>query len=769
MKWSNVKLIFTRELRDQLRDRRTLFTVLVLPLLLYPLMGMALLQVSQFMREHPTKIWIVGADNLPNEPALLIDTGLNPELLPGVDPKLIDLAHSGEDDEAFLNLISKFKSETDKSVYGDTVIDRMLQEEMKKRGADLAVIIPRKIKSRSQSNADDEEPAGSNPTVYVFRNSASDKSNIAADRFNLLIANWQKRIADKVLAENNLTRESMQSFAVAHADVADASWKKAAIWSKILPFIVLIWSLTGAFYPAVDLCAGEKERGTLETLLSSPAARNEIAIGKLLTVMTFSMTTSLLNLLSMGFTGIFVISRLGASMGGGNSPLMAGAVGLPPMSSIGWLLLALIPISALFSALALAAASFARSSKEGQSYLVPLMMICMPLMMLPMMPAAKLDFGTSLIPVSGLMLMLRGLIEGQFSETIPFAGPVVAVTLICCWLAIRWVVVQFNSEKVLFRPSERFGIGAWLKEIFRTRTDLPLASHAIMCGVVILVLKFFIGLGIASNPTNWFDFAKQTIIVLVATVGIPALLMAAFLTHRPRRSLKLSTCSIPVACAAVLTALCLHPAVMWLTAGVMTMYPPTGDMHTIEQFISGILADAPGTWAIILVFALAPAVIEELAFRGFILSGLQSLGNNVKAIIISSILFGVAHSILQQSIITFFVGLVIGYIAVRTASIIPCILFHFTHNATSVLMSMVDSHTMQQYPLLGAFLEPTEAGVYQYGILPGILMATVGVLILIWFWNAGVEDDPRIESGQPVTFQSDKARSLQSFVSKISS
>ena len=127
-----------------------------------------------------------------------------------------------------------------------------------------------------------------------------------------------------------------------------------------------------------------------------------------------------------------------------------------------------------------------------------------------------------------------------------------------------------------------------------------------------------------------------------------------------------------------------------------------------------------------------------------------------------------AHSILQQSIITFFVGLVIGYIAVRTASIIPCILFHFTHNATSVLMSMVDAGTMQQYPLLGAFLEPTEAGVYQYGILPGILMAVVGVLILIWFWKAGVEEDPRSQGGQPVTFQSDKARSLQSFVSKIS-
>ncbi len=64
MKWRNVKLIFSRELRDQLRDRRTLFTVAVMPMLLYPLMGMAMLQVGQFMREYPTKAWLIGVENL---------------------------------------------------------------------------------------------------------------------------------------------------------------------------------------------------------------------------------------------------------------------------------------------------------------------------------------------------------------------------------------------------------------------------------------------------------------------------------------------------------------------------------------------------------------------------------------------------------------------------------------------------------------------------------------------------------------------------------
>ncbi len=83
MNWSNVKLIFLREVRDQLRDRRTLFTIAVLPLLLYPLLGMSFLQISQFMHERPTPIWIVGAQYLPAEPPLAEGEQFHKDLCPG--------------------------------------------------------------------------------------------------------------------------------------------------------------------------------------------------------------------------------------------------------------------------------------------------------------------------------------------------------------------------------------------------------------------------------------------------------------------------------------------------------------------------------------------------------------------------------------------------------------------------------------------------------------------------------------------------------------
>src|SRR4029079_13251029 len=143
-------------------------------------------------------------------------------------------------------------------------------------------------------------------------------------------------------------------------DIAPPSEQKGRVWAKILPFVLFIWALTGAFYPAVDLCAGEKERGTLETLLSSPALRSEIVWGKLLTVMTFSVATALLNLTSLGVTAQYVVTQL-TSMASTESMT---SLNFPPLPVVACMFAALLPMSALFSALCLACAAFARSTKE---------------------------------------------------------------------------------------------------------------------------------------------------------------------------------------------------------------------------------------------------------------------------------------------------------------------------------------------------------------------------------------------------------------------
>lgn len=745
MNWSTVKLIFRRELRDQMRDRRTLFTVAILPLLLYPVMGMALLQVAQFMREHPTQVWLIGVDNLPDDSSemQLLHDGpkVNARWCTGLSPDLINIHLSKDTDEQFFALIREFKNPDSKNERGEKLFDQLIQQEMRNRDIDLTVVIPSKMTSDQETLQCDDQSNRPPPSVYVFQNSASDKSNIASERFAGILRNWQRAMASSKLTEEQVAAVSAKPFKIARADVANKTEKQAAAWSKILPFIIMIWSLTGAFYPAVDLCAGEKERGTFETLLSSPAHRTDLAIGKLLTVMAFSIATSILNLLSMGFTGMFVYSKMAGSAGG-----MAAAMGPPPLAAIGWLLVALIPISALFSGMALAAAAFARSSKEGQYYLIPLMMVCMPLMMIPMLPAAKLDIGTSLIPISGLMLTLRCLIEGQYSEVARFAGPVCLVTLVCCWLAIRWVVQQFNSETVLFRASERFGVGAWFKQVMQDRHDLPTVGNAVLLGITILLIKFFISFAMQA-PGSWFGFAKQTVIVLVATVAMPAILMALILTRNAAKSLRLSRCRVPVASAAILAAIFLHPLVMWFTTLVMYVYPPSGDLMQLQQVVGTILADAPNIWVILLVFAVAPAIMEELAFRGFMLSGFESFRNKWTAVIATSLLFGLAHGVLQQSIITFFVGMILGWIAIRTKSLLPCVLYHATHNGLTVCISMITAGHIQNSFWLGAIFTTTDGSTYQYGVLSGILMSIVGLLLLFWLFKGSYHNVAKTGSG----------------------
>ena len=740
MKWANVKLIFFREAKDQLRDRRTLFTIAVLPLLLYPLLGMTFMQISQFMREHPTRVWIVGSAFLPHEPPLLLDSRFAADFATDQDNKLLELVIADYPPSDIQGDLESIAQEKIRSGEFDAVLifDPDFGEQLDKF---------RRSMSKSQNGAANTDSAAPNtvdptfddpllsetpdvmraPGPEVFYNTADDKSRIAFQRLSRVLESWRRSLVQQNLEASSVPLEAADPFVLVNTDVAEEESRSAATWSKVLPFILMVWALTGAFYPAVDLCAGEKERGTLETLLSSPAKRSEIVWGKLLTVMMFSMTTSLLNLLSMGMTGLIIFQQLAKSA----DASMAMNLGPPPVSAVVWLVLALIPISALFSALALAIAAFARSSKEGQYYLLPLLMIMMPLMMLPMLPSARLDLGTSLIPVSGLMMLLRSLIEGDYAQSLAYFPPVSLVTGVCCLFAVRWAVEQFRNESVLFRESERFGVGMWMRHLIRDRGDTPNVAEAIACGVLLLMIRFFAGF-MAAAPTGWSDLVVLMLITQVVLIAAPPMMMATFLTRSPRKTLSLRLPAWKTIPAAILVALCLYPSVLWLAEGIQHLYPISSE--TVQQLkpFSDLVAQAP-LLHVILLLALVPAVCEELAFRGFIMSGLRSGGRKSTANLISSVFFGLAHGLLQQSLSTCVVGVVIGFIAVQTGSLLPAIAYHFTHNALAVSVTRIpDSWWQANHSWTKFFVHKTESGfLYQWPF--ALLLAMVALLLLQWF------------------------------------
>ncbi len=723
MNWSKVKLIFSREVRDQLRDRRTLFMIFVLPLLLYPLLGMSMLQVSQFVREQATRVLVVGQESLPKTPPLIDDENKRFAAQLFTNPDKIDLLELHltkepipNDPKAAEKAIADARLAVENGDYEAVVyVPPDFSDRLTKFRESLSASKPTDGKSTTPSSEADV------PSPEIFYTTAKEKSQLAYLRVSQVLDRWTEEIGRENLASRDLPETAAKPFTLSETDVADEGYRKAALWSKILPFLLLIWALTGAFYPAVDLCAGEKERGTLETLLSSPAERSEIVWGKLFTVMLFSVATAVLNILSMGLTGMLVMSQ------------MPDGIGPPPALAPLWLLIALLPVAALFSALCLALAAFARSTKEGQYYLMPLVLVTMPLVILPMSPGVEMTLGNCLIPVTGVVLLLRTVLEGNYQEALPFVPLVLIVTAACCLFAIRWAIDQFNSEKVLFREGERLDLGLWMRHVMRDREDTPSPVNALFCGLLILMVSFFMNFSLAP-PTSWQDVGVLTLTTQLVVIATPALLMTIMLTRSPRKTLllRLPLDSVPAIFSllvAPLLAVVVHPAVNGLTRVVQQLYPAN---DKLTEFMNS-LGPPPALGLLILFGAVAPAIFEELAFRGFILSGFRHMGSKWRAIVLSSLFFGITHGMIQQSIMATLVGMMIGYIAVQTGSILPCMLYHVTHNSLGLCTMQIKPEDYDANPILHQLMNRPDAHGVSFSWMAISLSIATTILLLYWF------------------------------------
>ncbi len=154
--------------------------------------------------------------------------------------------------------------------------------------------------------------------IPIKYKSVDEPSQITYFRLKELLERWKDSILAARLKRDRKTESYAEPIRVKAEDVATDRELGGSVWGRLFPFLLVMMSLTGAFYPAIDLCAGEKERGTMETLMISPASRTEIVMGKFLTVMLASMMTALLNLLSMGLTGLRMagaVGNLGACAG----------------------------------------------------------------------------------------------------------------------------------------------------------------------------------------------------------------------------------------------------------------------------------------------------------------------------------------------------------------------------------------------------------------------------------------------------------------------
>jgi len=139
----------------------------------------------------------------------------------------------------------------------------------------------------------------------------------------------------------------------------------------------------------------------------------------------------------MGLTGIQLASQVGKAAAGGDRGL-ATAIAPPTLTAAFWMLVLLIPLSVFFSAICLSLAVLARSMKEGQYYMTPLYLVAMPLIFLTLMPGIELNLFYSLVPITGVSLLLRTLIVGDYQSALRYFLPVLVPTVVYGVVALRW-------------------------------------------------------------------------------------------------------------------------------------------------------------------------------------------------------------------------------------------------------------------------------------------------------------------------------------------
>lgn len=395
-------MVYLKELKEVIRDKKTMFFMILLPLLIFPVIfGGVVYFTSKATEEAKTKTLTYAIENPQaasqfNE-ALLSEKGL----------ERIDLPEN------------------------QTITDWIKAEQ-----ADFVLVVPEDYSNKPLE-------AGSNE-LQLYYNGAG--FNAIKQRLNTLIepiATASRTQAFESLQVNETQQQKLlEPIILTEVNVADKRENLGEIVGGMVAYVVFILCLQGAMIPAADLGAGEKERGTLETLLISPIDRHKLVLGKFFTIATAGVTTSLVTVLSMAVWGILV----GQSLAIEAITEFMGAIGFVDFLLI---FLMLVPVVAIFSAILLSLSIYAKTFKEAQGYMGPMMMVIIVPIILALMPGIKLEGVWAWVPLTNVALAMKELIKGtmDYFQLIAIFGS----TAIIAGLLLGFCVFWFNKEKVLFR------------------------------------------------------------------------------------------------------------------------------------------------------------------------------------------------------------------------------------------------------------------------------------------------------------------------------
>lgn len=682
-----VLAVARKEVIEVLRDKRSLYVLLLLPIALYPVLVigttfLATLQLRKLAEKtHP--VWVEGWDELP-------------ESLQQTFRGELDEAEEGTEDDFKQVRQLKLQFSAPPPTPQLPGAEPLTPDEYYKQALadDLARAV---VRGAATLNHLDPERV---PQLEVLYNGGIDASRLTRKRLVAVFDQYAAGVVAKRIDDASLPDTTLTPFTTKTVDKG----REGALLGRMLGALLVVLALTGAFYPALDMGAGEKERGTLETLLLAPISRATVAQGKFWAVFVISLVVALLNLLSLGLTFAFSAGSLGE---------MNFTVDFTALAACFFVL---VPLVAMFSALSLATSTYAASYKEGQAYLTPLMILGTVPPLAAALPGVQLDGILSLTPVLGASLLIKGLFAG--TANLSHGVLVFGSNVIYALVAIRWVASLYEREEVLWRPA-----AAAAPDLLGLRRETPAGGvpsmpQALALGVVVLTLHFFVGAW--AQRKDILGGLAFDLIVLVAGSSV---LYGWWLRCDLRQTFSWRPPPAWGWAAAVLLGLGAMTINLDLGAVQAGWLPkPTVEEQLALEKFNQILSAKPW-WLLLLVIAVLPGIMEELCFRGFILRGLRSEVSPWLAIVIAGVMFAVVHLDPSRLLPQFFAGCVAGALVVRTGSIWPAMLFHGIHNGLLVGLEGLGEDTVGKLIDLTAET-PTPSGLLR---TIGWVAAAVGV------------------------------------------
>ncbi|WP_440904268.1 ABC transporter permease subunit [Catenovulum sp. SX2] len=398
-----ISVIYKKEMLELIRDKKTLVFMILLPLLIFPaLFGALAVFASHSIKQEQTRTLtyvVTGA------------TEQNP-------------------------VISKLAEQTDFKLYQGDLPD------------DIASLI-RHGKIDFWLDISQEytgEMAGNHQSQWqLYYNNASGV-NSAKYRVERIVADINTQLTETKLIALGLDAENISGvltpIKLINKDIAEEKESLGSKLGGLVAYILLPLCLLGAIYPAVDIAAGEKERGTLESLLITPSTRLDLVMGKFLTVFTASFISAFSALFSLAFWS-FVFAQ------GFAIDIIAKIVGTLGLFDLTLALMMMLPLVMSVSALVLCISIYAKNFKEAQNFMAPLSFLIFVPLIAAMMPGIELNWQWAFVPVSNVALAIKEILKGQGDTILLFT--VWSSQLVAAVALIAFATFWFKRESVLFR------------------------------------------------------------------------------------------------------------------------------------------------------------------------------------------------------------------------------------------------------------------------------------------------------------------------------